>query len=75
VAHNAGFDIAFLNAELKACDVLSTLPNWDNLRLLDSELRGGHLLDRLHTLLAHYKGRGPLLLRQHMSLLTLQRSQ
>jgi hypothetical protein len=38
-----------------AYDVLSTIPNWDNLRLLDSEALGEHLLDRLHMLRRHYR--------------------
>ena len=52
-----------------ACDVLSTHPNWDNLRLLDSEVLGEHLLDRLRMRLPHYR----IALRQR-SLLTLKRS-
>jgi hypothetical protein len=39
-----------------ARDGLSTLANWDNLRLLDSEGLGEHLLDRLHRRRQHYKG-------------------
>jgi hypothetical protein len=39
-----------------ACDELSTLANWDNVRLLDSEGLGEHLLDRLHRRRRHYKG-------------------
>jgi hypothetical protein len=39
-----------------ACDELSALANWDNLRLLDSEGLGEHLLDRLHKRRRHYKG-------------------
>jgi len=35
---------------------LSTLANWDNLRLLDSEGLGEHLLDKLHRRRQHYKG-------------------
>jgi len=41
---------------LLACDELSTLPNWDNVRLLDSEGLAEHLLDRLHRQREHYKG-------------------
>jgi hypothetical protein len=52
-----------------ACDVLSTHPNWDNLRLLDSEVLGEHLLDRLRMRLPHYR----IALRQR-SFLTLKRS-
>jgi hypothetical protein len=51
-----------------AYDVLSTLPNWDNLRLLDSEVLGGHLLDRLHMRLRHYRSL------ERRSLRTLKRS-
>jgi len=39
-----------------ACDELSTLANWDNVHLLDSEGLGEHLLDRLHRRRQHYKG-------------------
>jgi hypothetical protein len=39
-----------------ACDELSALANWDNLRLLDSEGLGEHLLDRLQKRRQHYKG-------------------
>ena len=39
-----------------AYDALSTLPNWDNLRLLDSEGLEEHLLDSLHRRRQHYKG-------------------
>jgi hypothetical protein len=39
-----------------ACDEPSTLANWDNLRLLDSESLGEHLLDRLLRRREHYKG-------------------
>jgi hypothetical protein len=39
-----------------ARDRLSMLANWDNLRLLDSEGLGEHLLDRLHRRRQHYKG-------------------
>jgi hypothetical protein len=38
-----------------AYDVLSTLPNWDNLRLLDSEVLGERLPDSLRTPLEHYR--------------------
>ena len=51
-----------------ACDELSTLANWDNVRLLDSEGLGEHLLDRLRMRLPHYR----IALRQR-SLLTLKR--
>ena len=75
ISHGFALTVCGVAKFVLAYGVLSKLPTWDNLRSLDSELRGGHLLDRLHTPLAHYKGRGPLLLRQHVSLLTLQRSQ
>ena len=39
-----------------ACDEPSTLANWDNLRLLDSEGLGEHLLDRLLRRREPYKG-------------------
>ena len=39
-----------------AHDVISTLPNWDNRRLLHSEVLGEHLLDSLHTRRQRYKG-------------------
>jgi hypothetical protein len=52
-----------------AYDVLSTLPNWDNLRLFDSEVLGEHLLDRLRMRLRHYRSS-----LRHRSLLTLKRS-
>jgi hypothetical protein len=52
-----------------AYDVLSTLPNWDNLRLLDSEVLGEHLLDRLHMRLRHYRS-----CLRHRNLRTLKRS-
>jgi hypothetical protein len=51
-----------------AYDVLSTLPNWDSLRLLDSEVLGEHLLDRLHMRQRHYRSL------ERRSLRTLKRS-
>jgi len=39
-----------------ACDELSTLANWDNVRLLDSEGLGERLLDRPHRRQEHYRG-------------------
>jgi hypothetical protein len=38
-----------------ACDELSTLANWDNVRLLDSEGLGERLLDRFHRRRQRYK--------------------
>jgi hypothetical protein len=52
-----------------AYDVLSTRPNWDNLRLLDSEVLGEHPLDRLRMRLRHYRSS-----LRHRSLPTLKRS-
>jgi hypothetical protein len=52
-----------------AYDVRSRRPNWGNLRLLDSEVLGEHLFDRLRTPLEHYKSSLP-----HRSLLTLKQS-
>ena len=51
-----------------AYDVISTLPNWDNRRLLHSEVLGEHLLDTLRMRLRHCSLPG------HRTLLTLKRS-
>ena len=51
-----------------AYDVISTLPNWDNHRLLHSEVLGEHLLDTLRMRPRHYS------LRAHKTFLTLRRS-
>jgi len=53
-----------------AYDPLATLANWDNLRLLDSEVLGEHLVDSVRMRLQHYSP-----LQTHRRLLTLKRSQ
>ena len=52
-----------------AYDPLATRPNWDNLRLLDSEVLGEHLVDSVRMRLQHYRSS-----LRHRSLLTLKRS-
>jgi hypothetical protein len=52
-----------------ADDALSTLPNWDNLRLLHSAVLGQHPPDRLRMRLQRYSP-----LRTHRRLLTPKRS-
>jgi hypothetical protein len=47
--------------------VISTLPNWDNRRLLHSEALGEHLLDTLRMRLQHCSLLG------HKTFLTLKR--
>jgi len=53
---------------VSAYDLFSTLPNWGNLRLLDSEVLGEHLFDRLRTPLERYSSP------RNASLLTLRQS-
>ena len=53
---------------LLAYDLPSTLPNWDNLRLLHHDVPGEHLPDRLPMRRRHY------IVRRHRGSLTLKRS-
>jgi hypothetical protein len=57
-----------------AYDVLSTLPNWDNRRLLDSEVLGERLPDRLRMPLQDCKNSHKVCPLRRRSLLTLKRS-
>ena len=45
---------AAVTKSVLAYDPLATLPNWGNLRLLDSEVLGEHLVDNVRMRLQHY---------------------